>query len=619
MRTTVIMGLELELGLLNAPELTTRRDRACASLLATVAGMMPHAPGLYPKQQHAVFLANGAAFGLEPPGWLVPEYDTPECASPFELAAAVAAGMRLLGAAAAQVDVEWSREAGVRRGPRGPLRFVAASDFYQRDHRSLGHHECYGIRAPAGMQGDLHRAILPWLVYRQLLTEPGFLSAENGTPVGFGLSPRARHLVTTCGPATTAQRAMITSSRTSHAGRGWLRLHVIAAGATVSPWAIAVRHGVTALLLGMARRGWQPHAGIYPRDPVRALRSLTADPDHPCRTVATTTITARAALAELLAAARRAHGEEPLAPWADRILGEWERGLALAGKSGAPAPGNSVPASDDGGDAALYLEHVLRRRLLGGLLAEAGVTEREFHFWFRFLHHVDAFRRNGAAALPHAASGEVLRALVLPERLPALDAMLAAGSVSWSDLPPKRRLIERMCSADIELSCVAGGIADRQSRLRAARGAEVVSEEEVARALYQPPAGTRAAARAVLIRQHAGDRSLRATWNEVQCAGRRHRMPSPLSNRPVRTRAVSQAGVLPRDRGDLGDLGDLGAIPEPRDPRPHADAPRRSPAGAAWRAHRQCQRERRLYGVTSPLGPLFAGLREEPPAGDADP
>ena len=130
MHHPVIMGLELELGLLNAPELTTRRERVCARLLEAVAGTQAHAPGLHAKQKHTIFLANGAAFGLEPPGWIVPEYDTPECASPFDLAAAVTAGMRLLAAAAAQVDVEWRSEAQVRRGPRGPLRFGAASDFY---------------------------------------------------------------------------------------------------------------------------------------------------------------------------------------------------------------------------------------------------------------------------------------------------------------------------------------------------------------------------------------------------------------------------------------------------------------------------------------------------------
>jgi len=560
MQHPVIMGLELELGLLNAPALTTHRDRVCESLLAAVAATQAHARGLLAKQEHTVFLANGAAFGLDPPGWIVPEYDTPECASPFELAAAVTAGMRLLAAAASRVNATWSRDARVRRGPRGPLRFVAASDFYQRDGRSLGHHESYGIRAPAGIESQLFRAILPWLTYRQLLTEPGFLSPARNASDGFGLSPRARHIATTMGHNTTVMRAMVTTARTTHAGRGWLRLHIISAGATVSPWAIAVRHGGTALLLVMARRGWQPPPEIVPREPIETLHLVTEDPDHASRTIAGSTITAREALTTLLDEVRRAHATEPLAPWADRVLVEWERGLALVG-SGNP----------DDEEAAVWLEHAFRRRVIGRLLAEAGATWREIHYWSRFLHDVDVFRRNRAAPLPYAASGEALRALIDPERLPAFDALLTGANASWSELPRHRRLLERLWSADIELSRIRGGIADEQSRLRAARGLEVVSEEEIARAEREPPASTRAAARAVLIRRHAGDPSLHATWNEVALDRRRYRLPSPLSSRP-----------------------------------PRAASTERAPADPVRRARARRWREIQMYGISSPLGPLFA-------------
>jgi hypothetical protein len=535
----VVMGLEAELGILGLPDHPGEREQTCRALVRAIGREQPFARGGDPKHAHCIFLGNGGAFGPDPPRSMVPEYDTPECLSPFSLAASLTAGMRIVARAADRVAAERrEREPAPARliQLRGDLRLVAASMFYQGDESGLGHHENYGIRWPSGRAPTiLQTTLLPWIVTRQLLTEPGFLTCAEDT-AGFGLSPRAPAIERICGESTTHNRAIFTSGRTAYARRGWIRLHVIAAGATLSPWAVALRHGGTALFLTMALRGCALPPALEVTNPIAALHQVALDP------TATILIGAGAAtplsvLKQLYAWVEEEHGRRSLAPWADRLLAEWRLGLALAEAQ--------IETSE------IWLEHALRRRILGLYLAEAGIRWEEIRFWFHFLRLAERYRAH-PAPLPQTPFGDRVRELIKTEFQPLLDRRLIAAGGHWHDLPVFRRHLQRLWALDIELNRIVGGIADRQSEMRRSLGAEVISEEDIQRAEVQAPDPTRARVRSQMIRHHAGDDALRATWDGVRTRDGHFSLPTPLSRKlqpsikkqPERSRMTGEERAL---------------------------------------------------------------------------
>jgi hypothetical protein len=514
------MGLEAELGILGLPDHPGEREQTCRELVLAMGHEQPFARGADPKHAHFIFLANGGAFGPDPPRSVVPEYDTPECLSPFSLAASLTAGMRILARAASRVAAERREQQGTARARliqlRGDLRLVAASMFYQGDDSGLGHHENYGIRwqserAPTILQTTL----LPWIVARQLLTEPGFLTCAEGSS-GFGLSPRAPSIERICGESTTHSRAIFTSGRTAYARKGWIRLHVIAAGATLSPWAVALRHGGTALILTMALRGCALPAGLQLANPIAALHRVAVDPMAPIE-IAAGAATPLSILKRLHDWVEAEHARRSLAPWADRLLAEWRLGMTLA------------EAQIDAGE--IWLEHALRRRILGLYLAEAGIRWEEMRFWFHFLRLAERFRRH-PAAIPQTPFGDRVREQIKEDSRGILDERLVAAGRHWHELPHFRRHIQRLWALDIELNRIVDGIADRQRQMRQSLGAEVISEAAIARAEQEPPDPTRARVRSQMIRHHAGDSALRATWDGVCTRDGYFSLSTPLSRKP---------------------------------------------------------------------------------------
>ncbi|HWN83321.1 MAG TPA: proteasome accessory factor PafA2 family protein, partial [Candidatus Udaeobacter sp.] len=347
-------------------------------------------------------------------------------------------------------------------------------------------------------------------------------SCADGTR-GFGLSPRAPMMERVCGESTTHARAIFTTGRGAYARRGWIRLHVIAAGATLSPWAVALRHGGTALILTMVLRGCALPPALELSNPIVALHQVGR---HPTAKIATSggDATPLAILSRLHDWIAEEHRRRPLAPWADRLLAEWRLGLALA------------EADIDAGE--IWLEYALRRRILGLYMAEAGIEWQEVRFWFHFLRLAERFRVP-SIELPQTQSGERLRASIREEYQPILDERLIQAGRHWNELPIYRRHLQRLWTLDIELNRIADGIADRQSAMRRSVGAEVISEEAIARAELEPPDPTRARVRAAMIREHQGDRALGASWDLVRTSQGKFTLPTPLIRKPKPARAAS--------------------------------------------------------------------------------
>jgi hypothetical protein len=498
----VVMGLESELGLLGVRPLLILRERVGRSILDAVAATQPAAAGWGSKHRSTLFLANGSAIGLDPPR-AVPELSTPECVDPFDLAACHRAGLALISQAAATVG----ESLGHRLTP------LVASTFHQPGDVSLGTHENYGV--PTAIEpAALLRGLLTWIVVRQVLTEPGVVSGAPGSN-GFALAPRAELMTRISGPYTTHDRAIFTTCRLNYAGRGWRRLHVIPAGATASSWAIAIRHGVTALIIEMLLRGEPWPDELTLRYPLRALRTVSQMPESPISTAAGGESTPIALNERLHAHVAAAQAREPLAEWAPRLLAEWQRGIHAM-----------VAGSEE--EKSLLLEPVLRRRVLSAFLAEAGVSWRVARLWADFFDRVRALLAVGGETTPLPVTATAAQRSLGHESAQVLELELKAAGFSWQDYPRFRRVVDGLYTLDIELSRAGDGLGIRLD--------DAPPEEERLvptgrwRAFMQsPPPGTRAEARGRLITRHQRAPDLRASWAGVVAEGRVYDLPSPLS------------------------------------------------------------------------------------------
>lgn len=499
----VIMGLESELGLLGVRPLLTLRERVGRYILEAIAATQPAAAGWGSKHRSTLFLANGSAIGLDPPR-AVPELSTPECVDPFELAASHRAGLTLIERAAAKVG----ESLGHRLTP------LVASTFHQPGDVSLGTHENYGV--PTALEpAALLRGLLTWIVVRQILTEPGVVTGAPGSN-GFALAPRAELMTRISGPYTTHDRAIFTTCRLNYAGRGWRRLHVIAAGATAASWAIAVRHGVTALLIEMLLRGESWPDELTLRYPLRALRTVSVMPEAPLATAGGREATPLALNEELHARVAAAQAREPLADWAPRLLAEWRRGLDVLGR------GNEE-------EKILLLEPALRRRVLTAFLDEAGVSWRVARLWADFFDRVRTLVAIDPADVnPLPLTVPAVQRRLGEEASAALERELKVAGFSWSDYPRFRRLVDGLYSLDIELSRAGDGLGSRLDDSPPERERLIPAEKWEA-LMHSPPRGTRAEARGRLIARHRDAPDLRASWAGVVAEGRVYDLPSPLS------------------------------------------------------------------------------------------
>jgi hypothetical protein len=474
------MGLESELALLGVRPLLHAREAIGRALLGAIAETQPHAPGWGAKHRSTLFLANGSAIGLDPPRF-VPEVSTPECLDPFTLAAAHRAGLALVAEAAARVG----SERGIQVTP------AVASTFHQPGEVSLGTHENYGV--PTTIEpAELVPAVLTWVVARIILTEPGVVSALPGGS-GFALAPRAELMTRIAGPHTTHDRAIFTTCRLNYAGRGWRRLHVIAAGGTASSWAIALRSGVTALLLELVRRGDPWPAALTLRHPLRALRTLSLLPEAPVSTMDGGETTALGLNERLLTWIEAAQEKEPLAAWAGHVLAEWQRGL--------------------------------RHRVLTAFLAGEGVDWRTAQLWAGVVDRLRSAATGQGPSLPRTWAGVAKR--VGEDEAARVVEDLVRGGFSPRDYRRYARLVEELFAIDIALARVAGGAGAHLDDL-SPEGDRIAPPAAWRQLMLASPEGTRAEVRGRLITRYRDAADLRASWAGVVAGGHVYDLGNPL-------------------------------------------------------------------------------------------
>ena len=188
-----------------------------------------------------VFLENGARFYQDT--GCHPEYATPECSSPRQVAIYDQAGERILE------DLQNYAEEKIReeRIPGKLSIFKNNTDFVGN---SYGCHENYLVDRDVDFY-YLAEQLIPFLVTRQIFTGAGkVFQTQDG--IHYCVSQRAQHIYQKISGTTTNDRSIINTRDEPHADREkYRRLHVIVGDSNMSEYTNFIKIGTCSVVLQM--------------------------------------------------------------------------------------------------------------------------------------------------------------------------------------------------------------------------------------------------------------------------------------------------------------------------------------------------------------------------------
>jgi proteasome accessory factor A len=249
-----------------------------------------------------------------------PEYATPECDDPLELALFDKAGERIVE------ELRLTAEQKLRDNGIDCDIFL-----FKNNTDSVGNtygcHENYLVDRTINFH-KLAELLIPFLVTRQIFTGAGkVLKTRAGNH--YYISQRSQHIYQEISGATTSSRGIINTRDEPHADEErYRRLHVIVGDSNMSEVSTYLKVGITALVLAMIEDG-ACRKDLVLEDPVRAIKEISHDTSC-TRTVRLRQGTERSAVElqrEYLELAHTYYATlEPVPQVAD-LLARWERVL----------------------------------------------------------------------------------------------------------------------------------------------------------------------------------------------------------------------------------------------------------------------------------------------------
>ena len=213
-----------------------------------------------------VFLENGARFYQDT--GCHPEYATPECSSPRQVAMYDRAGERILE------DLQNYAEEKIReeRIPGKLSIFKNNTDFVGN---SYGCHENYLVDRDVDFY-YLAEQLIPFLVTRQIFTGAGkVFQTQDG--VHYCVSQRAQHIYQKISGTTTNDRSIINTRDEPHADREkYRRLHVIVGDSNMSGYTNFLKVATCSIVLQMIEDNFI-NKDFTLRNPVKAIKDITYD------------------------------------------------------------------------------------------------------------------------------------------------------------------------------------------------------------------------------------------------------------------------------------------------------------------------------------------------------
>jgi hypothetical protein len=437
-------------------------------------------------QGGGMFLQNGGRLYIDINGH--PEYCTPECMTPEQVATYDRAGELILLALSQSVRVQGTETITVIKNNLTSVR---------PDTATFGNHESYTSWV------DLPRAaeaLMGHLVSRVAYAGAGCLSPYAGG-TGFELSQRARHLVREIGSETTHSRAIFCTrirKRSDVSQAGWTRAHLISKDSQRAPLGNYLTFGTTGLLFWILNHGGSVGTRLRPSRPVQALRTISHDPLFEQRVPLADRrkLTALEIQQEYLAECQAFAAKHELPAWGHAVLRCWEGVLTSLARDPI-----QLATRLDTYAKLLMLDHEVRRAgLMWPQVRDA-------------LALVDQLRK----AAPRDI---VFRALLAeePNGLAEEDQTIYKELVSQVHAAGREaldrvRFVLRLQVLDQKYHEL-GGVYDRLVQQGHMEGT-LSDPSDAERAVCDAPQGGRAAARAALVKQHHGQAGWLATWDSV--------------------------------------------------------------------------------------------------------
>jgi proteasome accessory factor PafA2 len=208
-------------------------------------------------------LANGGRLYVD---GAHPEYSTPECTTARGVVLYEKAGERILAASVRAVELV-----------RGPGSLLVYKNNTDGKGNSYGYHENYLVARAIPFE-RIARALIPFLVTRQIYAGAGKVGAENQTTaVSYQLSQRADFFETLMDLNTMVKRPIINTRDEPHADPAkYRRLHVIAGDVNMTEVATFLKVGTMSIVLDMVEADW-PLPAVELEDPVLAIKAVSRD------------------------------------------------------------------------------------------------------------------------------------------------------------------------------------------------------------------------------------------------------------------------------------------------------------------------------------------------------
>ena len=260
-------------------------------------------------------LANGGRLYVD---GAHPEYSSPECVTAREVVAYEKAGERIVAAALRGVEQV-----------RGPGKFLVYKNNTDGKGNSYGYHENYLVSRTVAFERFV-RALLPFLVTRQIYAGAGKIGAENQTaPCPYQISQRADFFESLVDLNTMVKRPIVNTRDEPHADPAkYRRLHVIAGDVNMAECSTYLKVGTMAILLDMVEADW-PLPSIDVEEPVQAIKQVSRDLEVKAdlRLTGGKTITAIGIQRAYLKAAQDFYASHELTVPVKEVMVRWEETL----------------------------------------------------------------------------------------------------------------------------------------------------------------------------------------------------------------------------------------------------------------------------------------------------
>jgi proteasome accessory factor A len=260
-------------------------------------------------------LANGGRLYVD---GAHPEYSSPECTTARDIVLYEKAGERILAAALRAVEQV-----------RGAGSLLVYKNNTDGKGNSYGYHENYLVARDVPFE-RVARALVPFLVTRQIFAGAGKVGAENQTaPASYQLSQRADFFETLMDLNTMVKRPIINTRDEPHADPAkYRRLHVIAGDVNMAECSTFLKVGTMAIVLDLIEDNWALPA-IDLDDPVSAIKAVSRDLEVKAdlRLASGKAITAIAVQHAYLKAAQDFYASHELTLPVKEVLIRWEETL----------------------------------------------------------------------------------------------------------------------------------------------------------------------------------------------------------------------------------------------------------------------------------------------------